>query len=146
MTRLAGLLFGLVLLVGTIAGGGGARSEEMPAGEAATIRSLIQSQLDAFQRDDGAAAYALAAPGIHGIFTSVDQFMDMVRRGYPPVYRPKSVTFGPLVNSPMGPLQKVYLVGPDGGAYVAIYTLERQPDGTWKINGCAVLPDDGKAI
>ena len=38
----------------------------------------------------------------------------MVRGQYQPVYRPRSVTFGPLVDSPAGPLQKVFLVGPDG--------------------------------
>jgi len=142
MTRLAGVLFGLVLLFA----GGAPRGDEMKGGEAAAIRSIIESQIEAFRRDDGVAAYALASPTIHGIFTSADQFMAMVRNGYAPVYRPKSVTFGPLVNSPMGPLQKVYLVGPDGENYVAIYTLERQPDGTWKINGCVIVEDDGTSI
>ena len=29
--------------------------------------------------------------------------------------------------------------GPDGQTYEAIYTMERQPDGTWQINGCAIV-------
>ena len=32
------------------------------------------------------------------------------------------------------PIQRVTIVGPDGLNYEAIYTMERQPDGTWQIN------------
>ena len=142
MARFVRLLVALVL-VGGVAG---ASAEGIGGGDAATIRSLIEGQIDAFRHDDGAAAYAFASPTIHGIFPNADRFMEMVRQGYQPVYRPKSVTFGPIVDSPMGPLQKVYLVGPDGKDYVAVYTLERQPDGTWKINGCVIVPDDASTI
>lgn len=117
------------------------------AGQVATddppaIRSVIQSQIDAFQHDDGAAAYGFASPTIRQIFPLAGAFMDMVRGQYQPVYRPRSVTFGPLVDGPSGPEQKVFLVGPDGKSWVALYTLQRQPDGTWKINGCVLLPDN----
>ena len=67
--------------------------------------------------------------------------MNMVRNAYKPVYRPQSVTFGQLSDSPYGPLQKVFLVGPDGKSYVAVYSLQRQPDGTWRINGCTLVED-----
>jgi hypothetical protein len=33
-------------------------------------------------------------------------------------------------------VQSVELVGPDGGHYIALYRMEKQPDGSWKINGC----------
>ena len=36
----------------------------------------------------------------------------------------------------------MFLVGPDGKSWVALYTLQRQPDGTWKIDGCVLLPDN----
>ncbi len=123
-----------------------AMAEDVAAGDAATIRSMIQSQIDAFQHDDGTAAYGYASPGIKGMFPSPDIFMDMVRKLYPPVYRPQSVTFGPIAQSQSGPMQKVFLVGPDGKSYVAVYTLERQPDGSWKISGCYIVPDEGATI
>jgi Domain of unknown function (DUF4864) len=123
-----------------------AMAEDVAAGDAATIRSMIQSQIDAFQHDDGSAAYGYASPGIKGMFPSPDIFMDMVRKLYPPVYRPQSVTFGPIAQSQSGPMQKVFLVGPDGKSYVAVYTLERQPDGSWKISGCYIVPDEGATI
>ena len=41
---------------------------------------------------------------------------------------------------------KVFLVGPDGKSYVALYTLQRQPDGSWRINGCTLIEDSGATI
>ena len=45
------------------------------------IRGIISSQIEAFQRDDGATAYGYASSTIQGLFPSVDQFMAMVRSG-----------------------------------------------------------------
>src|SRR5512142_1887252 len=133
MMPLARLIVALLVAVGFAIP---AVAQEIAAGDSAAIHSVIQGQVDAFQKDDGTAAYGLASPTIHQIFPSVDAFMGMVRGQYQPVYRPRSFTFGPLVNSPEGPMQKVFVVGPDGASYVAVYTLQKQPDGTWKINGC----------
>jgi hypothetical protein len=83
---------------------------------------------------------------IQGLYPSVDAFMAMVRNQYPPVYRPQSVTFGEVLVTPTGHLQKVYLVGPDGQNYVAVYSMQRQPDGSWRINGCALVKDEAEAI
>jgi len=43
---------------------------------------------------------------IQGLFPTADQFMSMVRNAYKPVYRPQSVTFGQLGDSPNGPVCK----------------------------------------
>jgi hypothetical protein len=123
-----------------------ALADDVAGADANAIKGIISSQIEAFQRDDGAAAYDYASPTIKGFFPSVEQFMGMVRNGYQPVYRPKSVTFGPIVDSPVGPIQKVFLTGPDGRNWVAIYTLQRQPDGSWKINGVQLVEDNGATI
>ena len=122
------------------------RAQSLDGADQAAIRALIGDQIAAFQRDDDAAAYALAAPGIQDMFPSVESFMAMVRGSYTPVYRPRSVVFGPLVEEPGGPLQRVFVTGPDGLHYVAIYSLERQADGSWRISGCALVRDDRPSI
>ena len=119
MTAFTRLIAALVLALGL------ALPAAAAAGDSAAIRSVIESQIDAFRQDDGAAAYAFAAPAIRQLFPTVDAFMGMVRGQYQPVYRPRSVTFGTLTDTPSGLQQKVYLVGPDGQAWVALYTLER---------------------
>ena len=38
------------------------------------------------------------------------------------------------------PIQEVYVTGQDGMAVLAVYTMQQQPDGAWKINGCSLYP------
>lgn len=116
------------------------RAESLSAEDEAAFRSVISQQIEAFRADDGARAYGFAAPMIKQIFPNPDVFMNMVRKGYQPVYRPQSFSFGAAGFSASGrPIQKVTVVGPDGITYEAIYTMEQQPDGSWQINGCAIV-------
>jgi hypothetical protein len=116
------------------------------AADRAAMRDIISGQIAAFQADDGARAYSFASPMIQSVYPTPDQFMAMVRGGYQPVYRPRSFTFGETSDTANGPLQKVYITGPDGASYVAVYTFQRQPDGSWKINGCTILKDESPSI
>ena len=94
-------LFGALALAAGLAVPGIAAAADAGAGDAAAIHTLIQSQIDAFRRDDGTAAYGYASPAIKNIFPTVDDFMAMVRQQYQPVYRPRSLTFGPLMGTMM---------------------------------------------
>ena len=70
--------------------------------------------------------------------------MRMVRQGYKPVHRPQSFRFGEAALDPLGrQAQRVTLVGPDGRTYEALYSMERQPDGSWRIDGCTLLEIPG---
>jgi hypothetical protein len=60
----------------------------------------------------------------------------MVRQGYQPVYRPQDVEFRDLKLEGNVIVQEVHLIGPDGRPVLARYTMERQPDGSWRISGC----------
>jgi hypothetical protein len=64
------------------------------ADDIAAAQGAIRSQLEAFGRDDAAAAYSYAAPAIRQIFPRAEIFMSMVQQGYAPVYRHKSFEFG----------------------------------------------------
>lgn len=107
--------------------------------DGAAVRSVIERQLDAFRRDDGVAAFGYAAPNIKSRFGTVENFMAMVRQGYPPVYRPRSYVFTELKVSGPELEQRVSIVGPDDDDWIAIYTLERQPDGNWQITSCRLV-------
>ena len=96
-------------------------------------------QMKAFSRNDGVAAYSFAAPNIKRIFPTVETFMDMVTGGYGPVHRPRNYAFGKVQEmSATSIVQQVLIVGPDGKDYEAIYTLELQPDGTYRITGVSL--------
>ena len=113
-------------------------AQDLSAADRGAIRAVISDQLAAFQRDDGDAAFALASPNIRTQFGSVGNFMDMVRTGYKPVYRPREVAFGDIVTINGRIVQSVLLVGPDGVPVTALYTMEQQPDGSWRIAGCVL--------
>ena len=125
-----------------------AQSESLPLSDAdrSSIRDVVESQLAAFQRDDGARAFSYASPTVRRQFVTPERFMDMVRTGYAPVYRPREVTFRDVVVAGDVPAQKVLLVGPDGVPVMAIYPMQRQADGSWKIDGCFLVGVDDRAI
>jgi hypothetical protein len=111
------------------------------AGEAQVkaAQTVIDGQLKAFIANDGATAYSFAAPNVKRIFPTVDTFMDMVTNGYPPVRKPQTYSFGKVQEmSPTSIIQQVLILGPDGKDYEAVYTLEQQPDGTFRITGCSL--------
>ncbi len=109
------------------------------ADDVAAAQGVILSQVEAFGRDDAAAAYSHAAPAIQEIFPQADIFMSMVRNSYAPVYRHKSFDFGEARVSGGAIAQRVHIVDADGIPWEALYTLELQPDGSVKITGCVLL-------
>jgi ketosteroid isomerase-like protein len=122
------------------------RAEDGAATDKAALDAIVSAQIAAFAHDDAATAYGFASPAIQGVFPSPDAFMAMVKSGYAPIYRPRSVTFGELTETDAGPIQKVYVTGADGEAFVALYTFQKQPDGSWKINGVTIVKDDSPTI
>jgi hypothetical protein len=134
------------LLVVAGASRAGAESVSLPASERAAIRRVIEQQLEAFRRHDGAAAFAHAAPAIQEMFGTPERFMLMVEHEYPPIYRPRSHTFRELELVGGEFTQSVTIVGEDGHAAEAFYLMARQPDGTWRILGCILTPAEGATI
>jgi hypothetical protein len=122
------------------------RARAVDDGEVAGIRQTIEGQLNAFRRDDAAGAYGFAAPSIQQIFPSQDAFMQMVRQGYAPIYRPRSFSFeAPReIGGTIG--QEVRVVDEDGGNWLALYTMEKQPDGSWKISGCRLVKAPDQSV
>jgi hypothetical protein len=119
-------------------------ADTISVAEKAEFQRIITAQITAFRADDGQAAYDFAAPVVKNIFPTPEIFMAMVKQGYPQVYRPQSFNFTETLIDPMGrPAQKMTVVGPDGKSYIALYSMEKQPDGTWLISGCTLLEIPG---
>jgi hypothetical protein len=104
--------------------------------DARAVREVIEAQLDAFLHDDAPRAFALATPGIRKVFGTAENFIEMVRQSYAAVYRPKSVAFETpqLIDGQV--LQPVRLSDGEGRGWIAVYPMQRQPDGSWRTNGC----------
>lgn len=116
----------------------GVRAEGLPASDGAAIRGVIGRQIEAFRRDDAPGAFAFASRGIQKMFGTPELFLDMVRRTYPAVYRPRSIEYGELSQENGRIVQHVELTGQDGQPQLALYEMERDGD-AWRIAGCTLV-------
>jgi hypothetical protein len=133
-------LVGLVVALAVALGAGQRAAAEGPHDE--QFRATIGSQLEAFQRDDWAGAYAHASPKIQRIFPSPQAFGRMVTQGYKMIWRPSSVEYQGSTETRQGWVQTVRFVDQKGRAYLADYLMV-EVDGVWRINGVSLRkPDD----
>ena len=143
--------FGWLLAVASLAAAlfgtaGVAHAADVSRKDAADIRAVVQAQLDALAVDDADRAFSFAAPGIRKMVGNAQNFLEMVRSGYPVVHRPASVAFLKAEYQGAEVIQAVQMTDAKGIAWLAVYNLQRQPDNSWRISGCAVVPNEGRAV
>ena len=121
-----------------------AGAADVSPAEAKALRAVIEAQLAAFKADDAPRAFSYAAPGIRELFGSAEHFMAMVKRSYPVVYRPASVAFlePQLIGGEY--IQRVRMTDGSGRGWLAVYQMQRQPDGSWRIAGCQAVPSEAR--
>ena len=107
-------------------------------------QSIIDNQIKSFRTGDFEQAFSHASPNLKKMFGSVDNFIRMVRSGYGPIYGAQSWAFG-RSRSISGTLyQEVQLVGPNGNNWTAVYSLQKQADGSWKITAVQMKRGDAQ--
>lgn len=112
--------------------------------DVATIRNMIIGQIDAFRKDDAEKAFSFAAPKIRKIFRTPEVFLHMVRKSYQSVYRPQKYEFRTIQRIDGNVVQPVTVVGPSGITETALYIMEIQPDGSWRIGACIMAQEPGQ--
>jgi hypothetical protein len=121
---------------------GAAHAADEAGREAA--RATVARQIEAFRTDDAATAYAQAAPAIQGMFPSPDTFLAMVRKGYAAVYRARTFRVDRVEDVGTDGVALGATVQDEAGAdWLALYTLEKQSDGAWRITGCQLTKAPG---
>ena len=101
-----------------------------------SIQNVISSHMEAFKAGDASKSFYFAAPHIQAQFGNPDRFMQMVRHGYQPVYKPKYVEFAHLAMSQDGQYaQHVIVQAPSGEVMMAVYPMIQDEDGNWRIAG-----------
>lgn len=110
----------------------------------AAIRGVIADQIEAFKRDDFAQAFTHASPAIKGMFGTPERFGQMVRNGYPMVWRPREVRFLDLREEGGRMLQRIGVTDEAGGEHVLEYFMIETENG-WQINGVTLLRGLGLA-
>jgi hypothetical protein len=109
------------------------------------IRKVISQQLAALRAGDGDRAFSLASPGIQAQFENEHTFMAMVRGAYSPLLVARYTEFleGAIIDGIV--IQPLRLIAPDNTVQVALYTLEKQGKGRWRISGCRIAPSTVQA-
>ena len=121
-------------------------TEPLPPDDRVAVRMVIEGQLAAFAADDAEQAFSYASQTIQTTFMTARNFMDMVRIAYPVVYRPTSLVFQVPVLNGDEVWQAVQMRDAMGMDWTAFYTLTRQGNGIWKINGCVLRRGADQAV
>ena len=117
----------------------------LPETEWTAIRKVIGDQLVALKAGDGAKAMTYAAPGIREQFGTPENFMRMVRGGYSALLTARSTQFldGAVIEDAI--VQPLRLVLPDDTVLVALYQMQKQGNGEWRIGGCWIAPSTAQS-
>ena len=122
-------------------------SDEPPlaAAEWIAIKQVIGDQVRALKAGDGTKAFSYASPGIREQFATPENFLAMVRAAYGALIAARYTEFldGAVIDGQV--IQPLRLIAPDNAVLVALYTMERQKDGRWRIAGCALAPSTVQA-
>lgn len=117
----------------------------VPAKANDEIESVISAQIDAFLADDFETAFSFASPMIKNIFRTPERFGQMVRQGYPMVWRPAEVEFLSIEERGSGLWQNVLVRDAAGAVHILEYQMIQSEAG-WLINAVRVRkPGDGLA-
>jgi len=109
------------------------------------IQRVIAEQRNALIDGNATKAFGYATDGIKHQFGDADTFMSMVRTGYAPLLTARYVEFleGAVIDGLV--IQPLRLIGADNTVSVALYTLEKQKNGRWRIAGCRIAPSTVQA-
>ena len=116
----------------------------LTAPEEQGVRAVVEAQLAALARDDAATAFSFAAPNVRATVGTASRFMAMVRSSYPAIYRPASTAFLQPEEHHGQVIQRVQVMDSEGKSWLALYSVQRQKDKSWRITGCQVIPNNGR--
>lgn len=120
-------------------------SKDLSSQEWQAIKKVISQQLAALRAGDRGKAFGYATPGIQAQFGDARSFMAMVRHAYSPLLDARYSEFldGAVIDGII--VQPLRLITQDNTVLVALYTVERQKRGGWRISGCMIAPSTVQA-
>lgn len=125
---------------------GHAEAEDGAANSAQAITGVVRLQLEAFADDDAEKAFSLSTETTRNLAGTPNEFMQVIRRKFTPIYRHRQAFFSePEIIGPHA-LQVVQLIDHDNLIWIAIYQVEQETDGAWRIDGCQLFETDDMSI
>ncbi|HYD78577.1 MAG TPA: DUF4864 domain-containing protein [Paucimonas sp.] len=118
---------------------GNALAEPVQPLDAKHIQAVVKSHLKALAEDDAARAFAAATSETREQLGSAENFMQLIKEEYSPIYHNRHVMFAPAENIGGQTIQVARVTGADNRVWVAMFRMERDTDESWKIAGCQLL-------
>lgn len=139
------ILVGGVILFVSLSSASEMAEEGVEKNDALAVQWVIDHQIKAFKSGDHHWAYTFAAPNVKKAFPTVEMFIDMVREGYKPLYRPSSYFFGRSMYLDGEIYQELIVSDSTRQLWQVIYTLRQQFDNSWKVTNVMMYPYRGTA-
>jgi hypothetical protein len=121
--------------------GAAAAADTVPtAAEWQAIHEVITAQRAAIIAGDADKAFGYASRGIQQQFGDAASFLAMVDAAYGALESARYVEFleGAVIDGII--VQPLRLIDADNTVRVALYTMEKQADGGWRISSCRIAP------
>ncbi len=111
----------------------------LPPDDVLMIQEAIRGQLHALSEDDADSAFELTSPSIRSQIGSPENFLRIIKEEYAPIYRHLMVIFSAPQTLGDAIIQIVRLTDRESRVWLAIYNMQRDMTGNWKIDGCQLL-------
>ena len=125
-----------LLLIGLVSTGLIQAGQPLADPDRMAIRQTVERHLDALAKNDAEAAFALASTRMRARAGSAQAFVDMVHDSYGAVVRPRVVFFQDITMVGSMPAQRVMLLDARGRPWTAVFPMQREAGGDWRIDGC----------
>ena len=104
------------------------------------IQQVIAAQRTAIIAGEAEKAFSYASPGIQQQFGDAASFLAMVDAAYAELESARYVEFleGAVIDGIV--VQPLRLIDADNTVRVALYTMEKQANGEWRISSCRIAP------
>jgi hypothetical protein len=115
------------------------------AAEWQAIQQVIAAQRAAIIAGEAEKAFSYASPGIQQQFGDAAGFLAMVDAAYAALESARYVEFleGAVIDGLV--VQPLRLIDADNTVRVALYTMEKQANGEWRISSCRIAPSTVRA-
>ena len=109
------------------------------------IKRTIGDQLTALREGDASRAFSHASSGIRARFGDAPTFLRMVQEGYAALLVARYTEFleGAAIDGRT--IQPLRLVMHDDSVLVALYEMQRDESGAWRIAGCVIAESTVKS-
>ena len=111
----------------------------------ATIRQLIEKQLQAFKQNDEETAFSLTSPTIQRQ-CNLQDFIKTVKNKYHAIIKPRSIMFRGFTLVDDFPALVATIMDQEGNLAQAIFVVQQQRDYSWRIHGYELVSINEKII